>query len=445
MNIHDPTYLQLLYKVLYEGTPSDDRTGTGTLSIFSGRMEFDLRETFPLLTSKKVHWPSVVWELLWMIRGETNVKWLNERGVTIWNEWSDQNGELGPVYGEAWRNFGGKIRRVPQPKPTPVGNYCGVGDGQGSEGHPLKKRWQGMLQRCYRPTDIDYKDYGGRGVSVCDRWLTFTHFAEDAVKLPGYRSDRLEDLYLDKDILGDGLRYSPSTCQWVTPSENTAATSTMVYTVEKEGIQYQFSNITEFCCQHGAEPKNFSDLWSGAKNAKVRSGFRLVSVRDTSLGVDQLKEVIERIEINPNDRRLVVSAWNPVAIPYSALPPCHMFYQFYVRNGELSCQMYQRSADMFLGVPFNIASYALLTHIIAHLTGLKPGKFIWVGGDCHIYSNHIEQVRTQIERRHTNLPPSPTLTIKPNAPTDIDGDWHLDHFDLQGYNPLPAIKAPVAV
>ena len=270
---HDETYLASLNEIISFGKRKGDRTGTGTRSRFGMQMRFDLNEGFPLLTTKKVHFKSIIYELLWFLRGDTNVRWLQDRGVSIWNEWADENGDLGPVYGKQWRS-------------------------------------------------------------------------------------------------------------WSVPS--------------KPGTRYS---------------------------------------------IDQLATVINTLKTNPDDRRMVVSAWNPADIEDMALPPCHLLFQFYVWRNQLSCQLYQRSADMFLGVPFNIASYAALMHMVAYLCELDLGEFIWTGGDCHIYNNHMEQVETQMERTPFA---SPRLTIC-NAPYDLDGAWDLEHFVLEGYECHPAIKAPVAV
>lgn len=257
-------YHDILKHILISGTQKGDRTGTGTLSVFGYQARFDLGGGFPLLTTKRVHWKSVVHELLWFISGSTNIKYLQDNGVTIWNEWADANGDLGPVYGKQWRDFN---------------------------------------------------------------------------------------------------------------------------------------------------------------------------------GIDQLKEVVQRIKDKPNDRRLIVSAWNPVDVPRMKLPPCHCFYQFYVADGRLSLQMYQRSADTFLGVPFNIASYALLLAMVAYVTDLKPGELIMTFGDLHIYNNHFDQVYEQLDREYKNLP---AVRIREGAPKDLFA-LKFEDIILEGYDPHPAIKAPVAV
>ena len=261
-------YLELLDHILATGTDRGDRTGTGTRSVFGWQMRFDLAAGFPLLTTKKLHLRSIIQELLWFLRGDTNVRWLQERGVTIWDEWADAEGELGPVYGAQWR-------------------------------------------------------------------------------------------------------------RWTTP----------------DGRQ-----------------------------------------------IDQIANVVEQIRRNPESRRLIVSAWNPADVDEMALPPCHALFQFYVANGRLSCQLYQRSADVFLGVPFNIASYALLTMMVAQVTDLAPGEFVHTLGDAHLYANHFDQARTQLEREPR---PLPRMAINP-AVKDLFA-FQYEDFTLENYDPHPAIKAPIAV
>lgn len=261
-------YLELLRHVLENGTERSDRTGTGTRSVFGAQARFDLRESFPLVTTKKLHVRSIVYELLWFLKGDTNVRYLQENRVSIWDEWADSEGNLGRVYGAQWRSWNGPDGRV----------------------------------------------------------------------------------------------------------------------------------------------------------------------------VDQIAEVVAQIRTNPDSRRLIVSAWNPGELHLMALPPCHALFQFYVQNGELSCQLYQRSADIFLGVPFNIASYALLTCMIAQVCQLKPGEFIHTFGDLHLYSNHFEQAREQLGRAPR---PLPQLVINPDR-TRLE-DFVYEDFSWVGYEPHPAIKAPVAV
>lgn len=261
-------YHELLKKVLETGTKKTDRTGTGTRSIFGYQMRYDLSEGFPLVTTKKVHLKSIIYELLWFLKGDTNIKFLTDNGVTIWNEWADENGDLGVVYGKQWRS-------------------------------------------------------------------------------------------------------------WESP---------------------------------------FGD------------------------GIDQIKNVINQIKTNPDSRRLIVSAWNVADLPDMALPPCHLLFQFYVADGKLSLQLYQRSADLFLGVPFNIASYALLLMMVAQVTGLEAGDFVHTIGDAHIYENHVEQVELQLSREIRDLP---KMQLNPNV-KHID-DFSYDDFTLSDYNPHPLIKAKVAI
>jgi len=261
-------YLDMMQHVLDNGTRKDDRTGTGTLSVFGHQMRFDLQQGFPLVTTKKLHLRSIIYELLWFLNGDTNTAYLKENGVSIWDEWADENGDLGPVYGKQWRSW-----------PTPDGG-----------------------------------------------------------------------------------------------------------------------------------------------------------------SVDQLAQTLDILRNNPDSRRIIVSAWNVSELDQMALMPCHAFFQFYVADGKLSCQLYQRSADIFLGVPFNIASYALLTHMVAQQAGLEVGDFIWTGGDCHLYLNHLEQTQLQLSRDPLPLPKLNILT----KPDDIAG-YRFEDFEITGYEHHEHIKAPVAI
>lgn len=307
----DDIYLDLLDKILKEGTQKGDRTGTGTLSIFGHQMRFDLQEGFPLLTTKKVAIKSIIHELIWFVRGDTNIKYLVDNNVHIWNEW--------PYKAYLKKN------NLPIPASSSDEWLAGIKE---------------FVERV--KTDADFaKKYGNLG------------------PVYGY--------------------------QW----------------------------------RH----------WRGADGSEI----------------DQLQNIVSQIKKNPNDRRIIVSAWNPAEIEEmakSGLPPCHCLFQFYVANGKLSCQLYQRSCDTFLGVPFNIASYALLTMMIADLTGLEPGEFIWTGGDIHIYNNHVEQVKEQLSRRNQKRP-LPQMKIRKGV-KNLE-DFTIDDFELVSYDPLEAIKAPIAV
>jgi thymidylate synthase len=261
-------YLELLKDILETGTPKTDRTGTGTLSVFGRQLRFDLSTGFPLVTTKRLHLRSIIYELLWFLKGDTNIKFLKDNGVSIWDEWADENGDLGPVYGSQWRNW-----------PAPNGK-----------------------------------------------------------------------------------------------------------------------------------------------------------------SIDQIALVVDQIKKKPDSRRHIVTAWNPSEVDDMALPPCHALFQFYVADQKLSCQLYQRSCDTFLGLPFNIASYALLTCMVAQQCGLAPGEFVWTGGDVHIYSNHVEQSRLQLSRDPF---PAPKLVIKRKPATLFD--YEFDDFEIVGYQYHPSIKAPIAV
>lgn len=296
-------YLDLLRHVMEHGKFKADRTGTGTYSLFGAQARYPLAEGFPLLTTKKVHTKSIIHELLWFLKGETNIKYLKDNGVTIWNEWADKDGNLGPVYGKQWRHWVTKSR----PRQS--------ADTDNSE-----------------PTLFDMSEF----------------YAEPIAAIPP----------------GSRVRW----------------------------------------------------------------------------GIDQIEEVVKQIKKNPNSRRLIVSAWNVADIDSMALPPCHCLFQFYVSEGELSCQLYQRSADIFLGVPFNIASYALLTLMVAQVCDLKPGDFVHTFGDLHLYSNHVEQAKLQLSRE-----PRPLPQIKLNPAVKNIHDFKFEDIELVGYDPHPAIKAPVAV
>lgn len=230
-------YIDLLDRVLSDGTDTKTRNGIRR-TIFRHQLKYDLREDFPIVTTKKVFWRGITTELCWFLNGDTNTKYLTDRGIHIWDGNADENGECGPIYGHAWRNFGGRPNAIVQPKPTPCENntYLGIADGTGKEGHILKKTWEGMISRCYDKNNISYQYYGGKGVYVCNRWLNFLYFAEDSKYLYGWERKKKypKEYTLDKDGIGNGFLYSPEHCQWVSCAENSNLKNRYIYTVQKE-------------------------------------------------------------------------------------------------------------------------------------------------------------------------------------------------------------------
>jgi thymidylate synthase len=326
-------YHDLLRRILDEGVRKHDRTGTGTLSVFGHQMRFDLSQGFPLVTTKKLHLKSIVHELLWFLKGDTNVGFLQEHGVRIWDEWADEKGDLGPVYGKQWRSW--PITNAP----------AGARFGEGARVRKTKgSSWNGRVVGFYK-TD-----------------LTPIGYAVESEREPG---------------------------------------SVQIY---------------------------------------PETALELVEACGRPHTIDQISDVIAEINRNPDSRRLIVSAWNPADLDRMALAPCHCLFQFYVAEGRLSCQLYQRSADAFLGVPFNIGSYALLTQMMAQATGLQPGDFVHTFGDAHLYLNHLEQARLQLSRDPRALP---QLRLNPSVRSLFDVSF--DDIAIEGYEPHPAIRAPVAV
>jgi thymidylate synthase len=528
-------YHDLLRHILAHGTRKTDRTGTGTLSVFGYQMRFDLAEGFPLLTTKKVHTKSIVHELLWFLQGDTNIRYLKENGVSIWDEWADAEGNLGPVYGKQWRSWHKLVEIEPvwfeRPAPqidTPfektiqvdaseefellgqrfenprfgayvvvrsyrlprsegstssrvaldvqfektgyvargctrqavlagqvrdpyAPDFLGVAcTGQVSRFDPavvnlLRETWKGIIKRCYDPHHVGYAPYGGRGVFVDHRWLVFEYFVEDVQKLPNWwlKLDYPQDYSLDKDFYGTN-KYSRETCLWLSKEEqnlNSSRTRPFIAT-DPQGNELYCLSIGSLVKKFGLKSVCISNCLNG--RAKEHHGWKFRKIKTDKLTririFDQMKEVVSAIRHTPNSRRLIVNAWNVADLEGMKLPPCHMNVQFYVADGRLSCQLYQRSADVFLGVPFNIASYALLTMMVAQVTNLQPGEFVWTGGDTHLYLNHLEQVETQLSRTPR---PLPTMRLNPDV-RDLFA-FRYEDFTLENYDPWPAIKAPVAV
>ncbi len=441
-------YIDLVQDILQYGERRDDRTGVGTLSIFDAKLSFDLRQRFPLVTLKETRWKIAFLEMLFFISGQTNAKWLEERGSKLWTPWGDSNGNLGPVYGFNWRRWGAKPDNVPQPKPKlregVDATFAGVASGAGANGHSLLGTWMGMIQRCYDPSSVGYKNYGARGVHVCDEWLEFTKFAEDATTLPGYVNKLKEPgrYELDKDIIGNGFTYGPKSCCWVTREDNQNAKSEWLYTVEKEGQRFVFTNTSQFCQEHGILRANFEHLWTRGGDI-VRYGFKFVKKERLVPEVDQVVQLIDGLRNNPFGRRHIVTAWDVGQLHNMALPPCHHTHQCYVTNdGHLDLKVFIRSSDVALGLPFNVSQYALLTHLYARAAGLTARRLIVDIGDAHLYLNHVDAMREAVSMR-SPVDCQPQLWVNTRN-TDIDG-YKPEDFDITGYTFHPHIPLPVAV
>ena len=511
-------YLDLLKKIKEDGIDSEDRTGVGTRSIFGYQMRFDLQKGFPLVTTKKVYWKGVVYELLWFLKGDTNIKYLTDHNVHIWNDWADENGDLGPVYGagfryapayysdskyvideikikedlyknykepeivwypkidcelntdkmwaidsfntheglyykfQTFRGFVGTIRKYEWEKLKSVDNvdgYCKSVFGVGFFGNPGKYSkkvydlWYNMMARCYSKSYKQKKQY--ENVTVSPIWHSFERFSKTISSVPMYAYWSIDELeyQLDKDYYGSNV-YSPSTCVFLPRKLNKLIAHENCYYEYRGNKFLTMLDLSNFL---GISYSTFR------KHLKTKTPCKDVSFNEIEIvypkdgylfrpkyKVDQIANVINSIKTNPESRRHIISLWIPGVVEHMALPPCHAFIQFYVRNGKLSCQLYQRSVDTFLGLCFNIASYSLLTHMIAKMCDLEVGEFVWTGGDVHIYHNHFDQVDLQLTREPLSLP---TLNVK--VKRDKIEEYDFDDFELIDYQSYGKISAPIAV
>lgn len=459
----DRQYMTLLHTILEDGVDRPDRTGTGVRSTFGAHMKFDLSKGFPLLTTKKMHTTGMIEELLWFLRGDTNVNTLAESAKKWWQPWASENGDLGPIYGEQLRRSRWWFATTPKIfdpfVPEPSENlFYGYGDLASTKkthcndraDELLKPVWRDMIKRCYVEQSKGYKSYGAKGVHMDPKWLHYPSFKEDATNIDGWPS-KLEypDNYsLDKDIKFYSNRYSKETCIWATDREQKINNTQVrpLTAIDPEGKEHVFASIGDTNLLYNL---NISAVHR-CLNGKLKShhgwhSFKYIEMEKGSVlrfrEIDQVANAVAQIKHTPWSRRILINLWHTPAMTIAALPCCHgSVIQFFVENDRLSCLMYQRSADTFIGVPVNIASYSLLTMMMAQVCDLKPGKFIHTLGDAHIYSNHFSQVNLQLSREPRSLP---TMKINPDV-KDIFS-FTLDDFTLEGYDPHPAIKAPVAV
>lgn len=433
MNCVDKQYIELVNDVLNNGHLHPTRAkingnNVSAYTVFGRQARFKLDNGFPILTTKKVSFNNIAHEFAWMIRGDTNTKYLEDNKVSIWREWASDDGELGPVYGKQFR----RIEYNEWVKPLKLKNnydntiiekrsvygvgYYGDDDKKDINRFWLIDLWRQMIRRCYDKTCKAYKSYGGVGVFVDKDWHCFANFQKDVQSLPNwYLKLEYKDSYsLDKDILYASNCYSKKTCMWASSEE-------------------QQLNGSTHRCLNGKLKTHHN--WSNFKYVN-KNGYIL-----RTRIIDQLKGVIANIKHNPNDRRMVITLWSPGDLPKMALPPCHgIVIQFYVNNGKLSLSTYQRSVDTFLGYPYNISWYSLLLCVIAHLTNLIPYEIIYSLGNLHIYSNHVEQMREQLDRESLDLP---ILWINPEL-NSID-DFVRSDVKLIGYQHRGVLRGEVAV
>lgn len=462
------SYLDIVSKVLAEGTLKHNRTGVDALTVPFIHFQHDMTIGFPLLTTKKMAIKSILVELEGFLRGITDKKWYQDRGSHIWSEWSNPIGtpnwfdaqtrkdnqkkdtDLGPIYGFQWRTFDG--RNVPTPRnldnltPTVVG--VGVILNNSKFNLDLKSTWYGMINRCYNQNDKDYYNYGKKGIYVCNRWLTYEYFEEDVMRLPGWglKKEDTTEYTLDKDKSGHKC-YGPNSCSWVSRKEQACFRSDIkpIYALSPNNEVYYFRSIKECAETFNLDTTGISHCLSGKQQSHNQWQFWRDTEHEEIVPVDQLKTILNSLKNNPNDRRMVCSAWNPNQISIMALPPCHLLWNVVVIEGVLHLGWFQRSCDLMLGVPFNIASYATLMLLLCKYSGLQPGTLNGILADCHIYQNHIEGARLQLTRQPLQLP---QLNITVN-PFDLDVDdivkWTYKDIELLGYSSHDKIPLEVAI
>lgn len=451
---------RLLETVTDHGEIREDRTGVGTQSIFGLSAEFiNTPDSFPAVTTKRLAVKQCFGEFASFLQGAETLDQFHANGCNFWDgnsnaeHWKKRarfDGDLGPLYGSLWRRWPvPTVREQPMPKLREglAATLWGVANGKGSSGHCLEATWHSMIQRCYSPTATKYALYGGRGVFVANEWLEFEVFAKDVITLPGWqaKTSNWDGYQLDKDTIGDGFRYGPHHCAWVSLEDNSPHKDKVRYTVERvvDGEVFTFTNPHQFCTTYGLEGRGFCDLWTeagAAKNAKIRQGFRLVNKQALQLPyIDQLAQLVEGLRKDPYSRRHIMTTWSPSELDRQCLPPCHLLLQAYVSGDQLDFLVYMRSVDLVLGLPADVAGYALLQHLVAREVNMKPRRLLFNFGDAHIYRNHTEAVATILAR-----PPKapPRLILAPEARLF---DFHPSMATLEGYESHEAVKAVLNV
>lgn len=555
MNSVDKQYLNIARDILNDGIDTDDRTGVGTLSLIGKQMCFNVSEHFPLLLTKNINLRSIIHELLWFLRGDTNNFYLKSRGVNIWNAWADNEGNLGPIYSAMWRRWPVQspfaelvdIRTGPAPGPVELpltsrpehidseyvgdlekiqenhgepyeivkelgtlggrnsiylvrfintGNYAEVTRPNirnnihvkdtytlsvadvaciGNPKRPFNEQtyslWRNMVVRCHQATHPSYKYYGLEGAYVSPRWLCFENFLEDISCIPFYEEwCQTPHLYsLDKDYFGSNC-YDISTAIFLPRSYNIGLSrdGVPVEVEDTSGNKYLFETITDFTRFLGVSVETYRNFRNGIYGSRKFDGYKIEHYTPPEgklvrrrLFSDQISDLIKGLRERPNSRRHIVSGWNPEVLSnetiqpnlnpaqgLQALPPCHVMFQFYAKpipgsdRYRLSCQLFQRSADFCLGVPYNIASYSLLLMMVAQVVNMEVGEFIWTGGDVHIYKNQIKGIVEQLGREVEYGEDKPQVVMNRNR-KEIN-EFTIDDFELVNYKPLPAIKFPQA-
>ena len=473
----DKQYFNIIDKILKEGKRKSNRTGIDTISISGCMVEHDMSEGFPILSSKRIAWKTLKVELEGFIKGITDKRWFENRGSFIWSDWANplkvpygtdeeskgrmrNEPDLGNIYGYIWGNLGSHSRNIVEVTPRVTKHTIGLNLPKGKDicgiatrgfykrtlsdetEDILYKNWYDMIRRCYIKSSSQYKYYGALGKRVCDRWLTYSNYRTDIERLPRWQDKMREPrrYHLDKDYYGSD-HYAPDVCVFLDLKENIMYNNSSLYSFTDGECEHTTLTIKEL-----EQLFDVRTIKSYISSGKKYRGYTFKQIAKEGklyryqLPCDQLKQVIDTLKTDPNSRRLLVDAWVPSEQANAALPPCHYAFQLLHNEGVLDLSFNMRSSDVFLGLPFNIASYALLLELIAKECGMRAGKLIGFLADTHIYVNHLEQIEEQRSRELRNMP---------NLMLDYEYDgifnWSHECADLEQYQPHGPIKAEVAV